>query len=173
MAINLEDLPVEAIARILSFLDYNDLFAVSRLNDLFRDIYKNFPELQYSYALQESGMVDVDSSLDIRTKLGELLRREQAWRTMDLSRKVTVKVPHRTSHIYDLSGGVYLLGDCKNSTFSRETQTLRFFDLTTCTSGPEVRQEAWPEMKLETNIVDIAFGLHEFDLVAVVGTKQE
>ena len=171
MTINLEDLPIEAIARILSFLDYKDSRAVLRLNRLFADVYNSFPELQYSLALQEAGMVDSDPSVDIRTKLKELERRERAWRTMDLKRKVTVNVTHRTSHIYDLSGGIYLLGDCKNSLASRETRTLRFFDLTTCTSGPDVRSEPWPEMRLDTSIVDIGFGLHEFDLVAVIGTK--
>lgn len=174
MSFKLEELPVEAIARIFGFLDSRGLIAVSQLNHFFRDLMDNFSELKYSLALQLAGMVDVDSTLDIRSKLEELERREHAWRTMDLSRSATVTVPHMTSHIYDLSGGIYLLGDCLGRHPSRETGSLRFFDLTTCSSGsPTKRTEPWPEMRLETNIVDIGFCLNEFDLVAVVGVKDE
>ncbi|EJD05129.1 uncharacterized protein FOMMEDRAFT_145732 [Fomitiporia mediterranea MF3/22] len=164
-----EELPVEAVARILSFLDWKDLLVVSSLSRFLREAYQSFPELQLSYALQTYAMIDTDPTLNMRRKLNELERRERAWRELDPLHKVTIKIPHRTSHIYDLSGGVYLLGDCKNSIVSRDTKTLRFFDLSTCTTGPAVREESWPEIRLETNIVDIGFGLDEFDLVAVVG----
>ncbi|KAL5520572.1 hypothetical protein ACEPAG_9796 [Sanghuangporus baumii] len=196
---HLQDLPVETIARIFAFLDWRDLLVVSQLNTFFRDVYNSFPELEYSFQLQVSGMVDTNTylniknngpgALDVRSKVEEIRRRERSWRMMDLSRNVTrVIVPHRTSHIYDLSGGVYLLGDCKHSVISRDTHSLRFFDLTSCAAsgkssasgsgsvnagpGPAVRSDPWPEMKIEgNNIIDIGFGLQEFDVVAVVGIR--
>lgn len=162
---NLQDLPVETIARIFGFLNWSDLLVVSQLNSFFRDVYRSFPELKYSYALQVSGMVDTHeyykstysrgatitehdghtsqtgciaefSSFggDIRTKTGAIQDREYNWRRMDLRDHFTrVVVPHRTSHIYDLSGGVYLLGDCKHSVISRDTHSLRSLDLNRCT----------------------------------------
>ncbi|EJD05128.1 uncharacterized protein FOMMEDRAFT_154315 [Fomitiporia mediterranea MF3/22] len=153
----LEELPVEAVARILSFLDWKDLLVVSKLCRFLHEVYQSFPELQLPYAMQTYGMIDTDPTLSMQCKLSEIERRERAWRELDPLHKVTVKVPHRTSNIRDLSGGVYLLGDRKNSLVSHDTKTLRFFDLSTCTTGPT------------TNIVDGGFGLYEFDLVAVVG----
>ncbi|KAH8115071.1 hypothetical protein DFH11DRAFT_144236 [Phellopilus nigrolimitatus] len=172
MSSNLQELPVEVIAKIFAFLGFKDLISVSRLNHFLRDVYEGFPELQYSFALQVAGMVDGEPSFDIRRKLEELNRREEAWRTLDLSRVVNVKIPHRTSHIYDLSGGIYLLGDCFNYTVTRDTHSLRMFDLASCASGPSIRTESWREIKLDTHIIDVGFCLREFDLLAVVGIKK-
>lgn len=171
MTPSIQDLPVETIVRILLFLEYKDLLSIPCLNLFFRDLYEKFPVLQYSLALQIYGMTDSNPYLDARSKLEELERRERAWRVMDLSRKVTVKVPVKTSRVYDLSGGVYFLGDCKGSIDSLGTHTLRFYDLSPCVSEMGLRDDPWPEISIDANIVDFGLALNEFDLVAIVGTR--
>lgn len=42
-------------------------------------------------------MVDGDTSWSIIDKLAELLRREEAWRILDLSRRATVKMPQQST----------------------------------------------------------------------------
>ena len=171
MAPTLEELPAEAIACIFNFLDIYDLTNVSRVNRLFHDVVTTFPQLQYRSSLQVAGMKDggTGENMEMRRKLAEVERRERAWRSMDLSRRTRVKVLHQTSHIYDLSGGVYVLGDCKNAIASRNTITLRHFDLSKCGQDKRVIVEDWPEMSVDSDIVDMGLSLAEFDLIAIVG----
>lgn len=170
MPCSIEELPIEAVAAILRFLDVYDLVAVSRLNRFFHDIVKDFPYLQYHFARELYDMRDVNTgcAMDIRKKVAEIERRERAWRAMDLSNKTCVKVRHQTSHIYDLSGGVYLLGDCKRYLQSRNTITLRHLDLAKCSQKKSVAED-WPELTVESDIVDMGLSLPEFDLIAIVG----
>ncbi|THH03895.1 hypothetical protein EW145_g5925 [Phellinidium pouzarii] len=169
----LNELPAELIERIFSHLDFKDLIVVGRVNHYLRDVYTSSMELQYRFALDVSGMVDGEPVNNMRSKLVELRRREAAWHALDLSRKVTVHVPHRTSHIYDLSAGIYLLGDCYAYTVTRETRSLRVFDLRMCATAPATCTGPWRELTIDADIVDIAFSLYEFDLIAIVGIKQE
>ena len=81
----LQDLPVETIVRILSFLDWQDLLSISQLNHFFRDVYQNSSALQYSFALQVSGMVCNDPSVDLRQKCKEIERKEREERQLKAS----------------------------------------------------------------------------------------
>lgn len=165
-------LPIELLEKILIYLSGPDLTTASCLNSSMYKIIKDSVEIQYSLALEMHGMADGDKSQSIKDKLTELLRREKAWMSLDLSRRVSVKVPHNPSHIYDLSGGVYLLGDCEQFTETRDTKSLRFCDLTSCRNGPAIREETWRKMSIPDSIVDVGFALQEHDLIGIIGLRK-
>lgn len=184
----LESLPNEIIVKILYHLFVDDALdgtatfkAVCSANPLLKNICLSSPVLRYQLALNALGMVDGDSHLDSASKLAELNRHESSWRALsaidsdNVIRRTTVHVPFRASHIYDLSAGIYLLGECKSDALIRETHVLRVLDLRTLdTAASEKRPAApvWPEITVNAEIVDIGFCLHEFDLLAVVGQRQ-
>lgn len=168
-------LPIELIEKILSFLsEPHDLTSAACLNGSIYKIIKDSVEIQYALNLKAHGMIDGDKSRSASEKLTELLRMEEAWKTLDLSRRVSVKVPHHPSHIYDLSGGVYLLGDCEQDTGTRETRSLRFYDLTRHRDGPVtgIREETWREMSIPDTIVDVGLAVQELDLIGIVGVRE-
>ena len=101
-------LPVELLEEILLHLSPDDLLAVQQLSKAFQALILESVELQYTLALRTHGLIDGPSPVSKNVKLDEVRRKEKAWGTLDLSRKTTVRVGHLASHIYDLSGGVYL-----------------------------------------------------------------
>lgn len=177
--LTLKDLPDEIIVKILHFLFTDDAFqstdqfkVICKADPLLEEICVGNPLLRYQLALNALGMVDGDSNLDAASKLEQLNRREHAWRSLSLDncRRTQVRIPFRASHIYDLSAGVYLLGECKTEGHLRDTHTLRVLDLRQVGESG-VPPLVWPEVKVDAEIVDIAFCLHEHDLLAVVGQR--
>lgn len=106
----LESLPIELIVKTFRYLSLRDYFVVLRLSRFFHDVCTSSLDLQYHMSLKFSGYVDGSKAVSTRDKFKELKRRENAWDILDLTRKVSVKVPFNVSHIYDLCGGTYLLG---------------------------------------------------------------
>jgi len=72
-----------------------------------------------------------------------------------------IQVTHDPSGIYDVGGGIYLMGD-------KDKRTLHFLEL------PKTEREAeemkWNNIKVEKCLIDMALSVYEHDLVAVVTT---
>lgn len=91
------DLPIELREKIFLNLSIQDLASTLCLNGSLYRTFKNSAEIQYSLTLHRYGMVDGGTSWSIIDKLAELLRREEAWRILDLSRRATVKMPQQST----------------------------------------------------------------------------
>lgn len=165
-------LPIELNEKILILLSPQDLTSAACLNGSIYKIIKDTVEVQYALSLMTHGMIDGDKSRSASEKLTELLRVEEAWRTLDLSRRVSVKVSYHSPHIYDLSGGIYLHGDCEQATETRETRSLRFYDLTRCRNVTAMHEETWRRMSIPDLIVDVGLALQEHDLIGIVGVRE-
>ena len=179
------DLPVELVVAILSFLPFQDVLNARLWSSLYKDAVDSSPVLLYDLELREAGMSDElvtqaatgGTRYELGQKLEMLRRRRETWASpdIDLSRRLRVPFQHNPSHIYDLSGGAYLLGDCKTNVESRATLTVRYLDLCSADEGmskwdalKKRKNESWPELLFEGRVADIGLALEEHDLIAAV-----
>lgn len=167
------DLPVEIALKIFSYLDVGDLLTIGALNKSSHDVIRSSSLIQYLSCLQTTGQQDESALFDTHNKLERLRGHEQAWGSLDLGEPVTVQVTHRPSNVYDLSGGVYVLGDRHLPRQSRTTTALRYVDL----SAPGLRSfgeefRSWPRLALGVNIVDFGLALTEHDLLAAITSER-
>lgn len=158
------DLPPELLIRILSFLTVPDLSSCLEVNVLFSVIIKESVLLQYLIATEIAGVRDnPNCTLDLATRLQRLDQRELAWSRFRPNFKTTIDIPHRPTGIYDLTGGLYLLGDG-----IPVTKGLNCVVLPSTESGPPLNELKWTRTSVGRKIVDVGLALQEHDLVAVV-----
>lgn len=176
MSPGLLDLPVELREKILIYLSSEDLSSASCLNGSIYRTIKNSADIQYSITLQKYGMVDGNTSYLIIDRMVELLRMEEAWRTLDLSRRVSVKVPLRFNNslgVHDFSGGVYTIYQCTLPAETHSTQSFRYLNLSRCATGSRViHEDAWSQMSVPQRTVDFGFALREHDLIANISLRE-
>lgn len=85
---------------------------------------------------------------------------EERWQDWDYTSFNRLEVQHRPSGIYDLTSGIFILGE--GSTLGRLTVGLRWVDLR---FGKDL---VWHRFDLQTPIVDLGLNVLEWDLIAVV-----
>ncbi|KAG5651944.1 hypothetical protein H0H81_006828 [Sphagnurus paluster] len=150
-------LPPELTVRIISLLDLRDILKIKRVHSTFRDYVKSFNTLQYRIATLSAGVENNQhSTVSISDRLEVLNSLQLGWARGNVDFKKTVPVLHQPSGIYDLKGGVYLLGDV-------DRRTLHYFTLP-CTPDDEV---VWKKIEIEKLFVDIGLAIYEHDLIAV------
>ena len=157
------DLPSELIIQILSHLTNQDLIACQLSHSTLYTTIKASVVLQFQIALSTFKATDnLSCPLSVSERLKALKDSEDAWTFLrkDFTRRISVNF--RVSGIYDLSGGVFLLGNESRS-------TLHYIILP---SSIEDDVE-WKKINLdrsEGTIIDMGFCLLEHDLLAVVTT---
>jgi hypothetical protein len=162
------ELPGELLIQILSQLTLGELLSCKCVNRLLNEIVEESVVLQYVIETEAAGVRDNPRShLATAERLDRLRRREDAMTRFRISHIRTVPVQIPTSGIYDLSGGVYLLGTAAPHDRSVTTgiNCLRF---QTIAETPE-----WSEIKIGfektgRRIIDIGLALQEHDLIALV-----
>ena len=164
-------LPNELLIRIFSFLDLQDLLRVDVVDRLHHELLRRTPKLVYRIRLFELGLQDEPSRHDLFEKLRLLDKRIDSLKCIDNLRQIRVKVAHRPSNIYDLSNGVYILGDSLSTNTPRTTKALRCLDLPSVAAGPSIHDHVWPHFTMGATIVDIGLALQEHDLLAAI-TRQ-
>ena len=164
-------LPVEILVRIFSFLDLRDLLRLDVVDRLHHTLIHDTPELLYQVCLYEQGLQDEPSKHNLLEKLRLLDKRAESLNHIDDLYRTRVKVAHRPSNIYDLSNGVYILGDSLNTQTARVTKALRYLELFPASNGPQTHDHLWPHFTMGANIVDIGLALQEHDLLAAI-TRQ-
>ncbi|KAH9939181.1 hypothetical protein B0H21DRAFT_757168 [Amylocystis lapponica] len=172
------DFPPELFVRILLFLPLSDLATCQRVNRTVNDTIQSSVELQYSIELAAAGAEDDTSSpLVLADRLRLLRARETAWGLLDFSRVTTIPVCHRPSSIYDLTSGLFLLGETfvHHRLIQKGTDALRTIRLPCSQEGEgrEAGEEApsWSKISLEASVIDIGLAVQEHDLIAVVTYK--
>ncbi|KAI0937664.1 hypothetical protein AcV7_003637 [Taiwanofungus camphoratus] len=174
---SLLSLPPELIVRILACLTLSDLVSCRRACKCLNAIIKTTTLLQYLIETQVAGVEDNPaSSLALVDRLRLLRARETAWHHLQSSRTTPIEVKHFPSSIYDLTGGVFLLGESLRWTFGawRSTDSLRFVRLPAVADSADShsnvsRQDSpWSRIELKGNIMDVGLAVQEHDLIAVV-----
>ncbi len=160
MKLTLVDLPPEILIRILLLLPSPSIFACAKVNRYFLDLIADSVEVQYHILCNISGKLDNPSSkIPIYDRLVELLVRERRWEEFSLDVERTIDIPFPSSGIYDLTGGIYLLG-------SVSRRVLHYFYLPS-EPGEEIE---WRDLRLPHTIIDMGLCVEEHDLMAVITT---
>ena len=207
------DLPAEIIIKILFYLDIVSTVSIRLSSKLLNDIFMDSVSLRYNNLLQVTGYVDKpnfvkqlevegqrtgpgssseENALKTKTevftvteKFSLLQGHEAAWSSLDLHRKYPIDVVHHPSNIYDLTGGVYVLGDAQDDIITRSTRSLRYVNLDArvriaeqaiIDGSPRRRRTAlskavWKKIDIGVDIVDVGFALAEHDLVACLSRQ--
>lgn len=160
----LQDLPVELILRILSFLNLPGLIATRSTSRLFYQIIDTSVLLQYIMSMQAYGVEDnAESTLNVAERLDRLRKHEDAWSNLKIAFTKTIDVHNPTSGIYDLTSGVYLLGE--GSRYHRRlTTAVHWLQLPSSLH----EEPKWNKIDVGAKIVDIGLAIREHDLIAVV-----
>lgn len=154
-------LPTELIIQILSHLTHKDLIACQLSHKTLYTTVKFSVLLQYRIALSTFKATDNPSCpLNISGRFKALKDSEVAWTHLRKDFKRRIAVNHEVSGIYDLSDGVFLLGNATRT-------ALQYIKL------PSSIEDDVEWKKIELNhsegiIIDMGFCLYEHDLLAVV-----
>lgn len=157
------DLPNELIIQILSYLTHRDLVTCQLSNKQLHITIKNSVLLQFRIALSTFKTIDNPfSPLSLFERFKALKDSENAWTHLHKDFRRRIGVQYEISGIYDLSAGVFLLGNATRT-------ALHYIKL------PSSVQDdvAWREIKLNQSqgtIIDMGFCLDEHDLLVVVTT---
>jgi len=160
--LNLLDLPFELLHQVLSLLSYLDLANCQLVNSDLNSVIRNSLRLQYNIALALAQAEDNPCSVaSITQKLQDIKTSEAAWSSFQPKFIVSLPVKHRTSGIYDLSGGTYLLGNA-------DKKVLQYLRLPTKLDDPL----DWYKVcvALDKTIIDMGFCVFEHDLIAIITT---
>jgi hypothetical protein len=161
MTISILELPTELLIRIFCDLDSSDLVSCQLTHSSLCTIIDESVLLSYRKALQLAGVEDnPHSKLPISERLRLLNAQENAWLDFHIDFRQTITVNHSTSGIYDLTGGVYLLGN-------RNCHALHYLTLPTQPSDATT----WTKIDVDRNLIDMALAVHEHDLIAIVTTS--
>ncbi|KAF8063143.1 hypothetical protein FPV67DRAFT_1782712 [Lyophyllum atratum] len=158
---NLLDLPPEVIVLILCYLDLPDFVSAIRTNHTLYNT-RTVHVLRYRFALQAAAVEDnPDSSVLIAQRLALLKDREEGWGGFNFDFRRKIPVRHTPSGIYDMTGGIYLLGD-------ENRRALHYCKLPSKPSDPAT----WSQIRIDRELIDMGLAIYEHDLIAVVTTTQ-
>jgi hypothetical protein len=161
-------LPPELLILILSELSSNDiLFSAQLVNRRLHDLIRDSSLLQYHVETKYAGVEDNPQSTMVAVERLEALRRsEYAWAHFIVGKRVKLPVWHRSSGLYDLTAGVYVLGEYGEGNEQYPTPALRFTYL-----SEDQGNKPWGRISANSHIIDFGLGVREHDLVALVTTR--
>ena len=158
------NLPNELIIQILSHLTHQDLIACQLSNSALYTTIKASVLLQFQIALSTFKTTDNPSCpLSVSERLQALKSSENAWTFLRKDFNQRIAVDFNVSTIYDLSGGVFLLGNASRT-------ALHYIKLPSSIED----DVQWKKIQLnfgeDGTIIDMGFCLYEHDLLTVVTT---
>ena len=158
-------LPPELLLQILSELSSNDImFSALLVNRYFHCLIQNSSLLQYHIEAKYAGVEDnPQSTVVVAERLKALRKSEDAWAHFIVQRRVNLPVRHRSSGLYDLTGGVYVLGELGEENSVYPTPALRFTYL-----SEDQGKKPWGRISADRDIIDFGLAVREHDLVALV-----
>ena len=162
MTIKFLGLPQELLIQILSYLPPKQLVShIQLVNRHLRDLVQT-SVLQYEIATAFTGLLNnPDSTLVTAERIEALRSYEHAWRNFAIKKHQQIKVLHPSSGLYDLSQGIYVLGESLGGDSEYPTLVLKWIDLS---------QDApsWQRISVDRNIIDFGIAVREHDLIALV-----
>lgn len=100
-----------------------------------------------------------NSNLSVNDRLMQLTTKDSRWEQLSLNFSKSVNVPFPTSGIYDLTGGIYLLGDS-----SRKGLYYTYLP-----NKPD-EEVQWKVVRTDQTILDMGLCVYEHDLLAIITT---
>ncbi|KAJ7860249.1 hypothetical protein B0H14DRAFT_2506427 [Mycena olivaceomarginata] len=109
-ALSLNDVPLEILSEILGFLDAKTLLSCSSVCNLWNDVVKASPELQYTIELWADGMVCGPSGALTHTEtLEALYQKRTAWKNLEWTSKTVIEIEPLISCLaYELVAGLFV-----------------------------------------------------------------
>jgi hypothetical protein len=161
------NLPPELLTQILSELSSNDiLFSTQLVNHYLHNIIRGSSLLQYHIGTKYARVEDNPwSTMVAADRLDALWRSEHAWANFNVGRQVHLPVRHLSSGLYDLTAGIYVLGELGDSNAEYPTSTLRYTHL-----AVDQGDKPWARISVDRNIIDFGLAVREHDLIALVTT---
>ena len=159
---NLLDCPPELLVHIFAYLPFTSLRGLLVTSKALNDLITSSVLLQYLLHLQSSShsLYPSTSTCSLIDQLKVLTDSEKRWQDWEYTTYNRLEIQHRPSGIYDLTSGIFILGE--GSTLGRLTIGLRWVDLRL---GKDL---VWNVIDLQTPIVDLGVNVLEWDLIAVV-----
>lgn len=150
---SLLDLPPEILVQIFIRLPHTSLAALLSTCQSTYDVISSSVTLQYLISLDSSSHSSHPSNLTIAERHKILKQKEDGWLEWKVKKKTTLNIDFMPSGIYELTCGVFLLGEAG---FGRITQAAYWADLR---AAGELK---WNRLDLKSNIVDLAVNIHEW-----------
>ena len=164
-------LPEELLTQIAIHLSWRDLIHLQQTCTSLLDVVQSNAALQYIIELHVAGRIDNSaSSLVPGERLRILREKERAWRDVDLSDRKVLPLRHHPSGIYDLTGGVLLLGERRHSEGTIGTESVHTVRLHSA-FGDQATSPAnklWSHLDLGRPVIDVGLAIQEHDLIAIV-----
>jgi len=156
------DCPPELLVHIFAHLPLTSLRALLMTSRAINNLISTSVLLQYILQLQSSAhsLYPSGSPTSLVDQLKVLTDAERRWQSWEYTSFNRLEVQHRPSGIYDLTSGIFILGE--GSALGRLTVGLRWVDLRL---GKDL---VWNRFDLQTPIVDLGLNVLEWDLIAVV-----
>jgi hypothetical protein len=156
------DCPPELLVHIFAYLPLTSLRGLLMTSKTLNNLISTSVLLQYILHLQSSvhSLYPSVSTTSLVDQLKVLTDAEKRWQDWEYTSFNRLEVQHRPSGIYDLTSGIFILGE--GSTLGRLTVGLRWVDLRL---GKDL---VWNRFDLQTPIVDLGLNVLEWDLIAVV-----
>jgi len=156
------DCPPEVLVHTFANLPLSSLRALLATSRALNNLISTSALLQYILHLQSSAhsLYPSGSSVSLIDQLKVLVDAEERWKDWDYNSFSRLEVQHQPSGIYDLTSGIFILGE--SSPHARLTQALHWVDLRL---GKDL---VWHRFDLRTTIVDLGLNVLEWDLIAVV-----
>ncbi len=162
-------LPTEILVEILSYLDVSDIFNCVRICRVLHNVIGESIKLQYLTQLKIAGMQDNPfCELSIADRLTALEERESSWRSLNWKFINSIEVPSRSSGVYDVTPGVYLLG---KASADSEYVTAGIQSIKSPSRMPDPEGTGsveWNEFNFGMHIIDFGTAIEEHDLLACV-----
>ncbi|KAG6846827.1 hypothetical protein H0H93_011541, partial [Arthromyces matolae] len=158
----LQNLPYEIIIQILSYIDFLDALAISSVNILLRSCLSHSQLLQYRFKSQLASIQNNSFyTLDFHERLKVLKNSEDSWANLRIDFQKELPIQHSPFGIYDLTGGIYLMGD-------ENQKAVHYCRL----PSKESDSVEWTKISIDdgSSIVDVGLAIYEHDLIAVVTT---
>ncbi|KAF7342024.1 F-box domain-containing protein [Mycena venus] len=158
------DVLPELLVHIFSFLPNSALYEVQQTSRFLRDFIGSSVELQYQMAAETAQVTDNPTSpIPISERLRKLHAREEAFGEVEPSWKVSVPVNFQPTGLYELSAGLFWLGEGPR-------RALRFLELPSQPLEPGDPPPQWQRITLpskESYIIDFGLAIEEHDLIAI------
>jgi len=161
------DLPPELLIEILLGLPPSDIVSSAQLvNRYLYSLIQESSHLQYHIETKYAGVEDnPQSNMVSADRLDLLWRSQRAWSDFIVGKQVNLPVRHYSSGLYDLSAGVYVLGELGDTIADYPTTALRYTNLRVYQGN-----EPWARISVGRNIIDFGLAIRENDLIALVTT---
>ncbi|KAG5641532.1 hypothetical protein DXG03_004807 [Asterophora parasitica] len=154
-------IPAELTLRILCHLDLPDLLSASLTNSTLNNYVQTFQVLQYRFLSHAARIEDTPhTDVVVGERFERLKRREDGWARLNVDFSRSLPVHFDISGIYELMGGIYLLGDSNR-------RKLHYCRLPSTPSDPL----SWSFIDARCMYIDVGMNIYEHDLIAIVTSQ--